>query len=84
MCERNFVFADKKSKALPVPIITASINAEQDYVQMPYINFHPNRAIHVGSAGTGSVMLLCMKLNTPNKILWASPLLNSIQTGQKM
>jgi hypothetical protein len=46
LCNHNFIFAHKKSKALPVPTVTASTNAEQDYAQMSYVEFRPNQATH--------------------------------------
>lgn len=63
MCNSNFDFAHKQSKAFSVPIIMASTNSEQHYVHMSYIQFHPNWAIHIGSTRTDSFMLFCMELN---------------------
>jgi hypothetical protein len=83
MCKHNFIFATKKSKAFPVPTVTTTTNAEQDCSQMSYTEFRPNRATHMRSTGMDSFTLSCMKLNTPNKFLWMSPLLNFIQIGQK-
>ena len=58
MCNHNFIFATKKGKAFSVPTVTASKNAEQDHAQMSYVEFRPNRAIHVGGKGKGHLWVL--------------------------
>ena len=48
-CEFNFIYAHKPITTLSAPIFTKLVNAQQNYVQIDYIEFHSNGTINVGS-----------------------------------
>jgi hypothetical protein len=39
----QFIYAHKKHMAFPRPIFKKLTNVHQDYVQIPYNTFHPNK-----------------------------------------